>query len=651
MLQLKKILHNKKSANDDGLTMLELLTAIAVLGIVTAIASPVIISMIQQAQIDAYKGEMSYISDSTYKMINGTFGQPTLANAQITSDGEVISLESLGPSVDVETLATIATTTNGYWYDIGTMSVPFDAQEPNATIVWENSRVVRVVPVQENGSFITDPNNQVIDDACITAWIGDRNLVVESVKSSNVTEDNSTPCGLIPGPIEEPEAPSAPQSLEPSGDGETSGLTASLIAPPDNLGADSEDISIESYRVTCTDLTNGGTSVATSATNTVDGFSPELTRGADYSCTAAITTNAYPGFSPESAQSATIRIPEAPGMPTGLAAEVGEGGVLNLNWEPPANDGCNESGIDEGNYCGNNFKQIDYELQYMLKTDGTELSGLTDADFVNANTLPLNNYPGDPVSFILSNTSIQEHNNISADSLDELENGNTYFLRVRATNQVNAVPEKLEGAWSGEIEQQAGDKPDAINDATGDDGANQVSVDFTIPYNGGLPIVNIEIWYDINNTYDGGGVTYEGPDGDYTPLGHYDICTEDDPATGNPRTDPCNLELQGSVDSKASLSDPGITSGDPTPAYICDKGLLVWNSGSSEWIGNCNDANLVLGQLPDSTSYFFKIFTENAIGMADWSNQVAVATLAPADAPDSTDANIDGDGNATVEWR
>lgn len=646
MLQLRKILHNKKYANEDGLTMLELLTTIAILGIVTAIASPVIISMIQQAQIDAYKGEMSYVSDSTYKMINGTFGQPSLASAQITSDGEAISLESLGPSVDLDTGATLANSTNGYWYDISKISVPFDAEDPSASIIWDNSRVVRVVPLQENGSFITDPDNQVIADACITAWVGDRNLVVESVKSSNVTEDNSTPCGLIPGPIEEPEAPSAPQSLEPSGDGETSELTASLIEPPDNLGADSEDISIESYRVTCTDLTNGGTSEATSATNTVGGFSPELTRGADYSCTAAITTNAYPGFSPESAPSATIRIPEAPGAPTELNGK--DGSSIELGWKAPADDGCNEPGVDDGNNCGTNYRISDYEVQYVLGIKG---GTPTDSDFESADTLTVGSAN---ITYVLSNTNINEYNTVNGTSFAELENGSTYYIRARAVNSVG-----LEGDWSNYISNQTATEPDAITDATGEDGTNQVSIDFTIPYDGGLPIDNIEIWYDINNTYDGGGETYEGPDGDYTPLGHYDICTKIDPATGDPRTDPCNLELQGSVDNKASLSNPGITSGDPTPAYICDKGLLVWNSSNSEWVGDCNDANLVLGQLPDSTSYFFKIFTENSLeipgdpnaDMADWSNEVAVATYSPADAPTSTDATIDDEGNATVEWQ
>lgn len=644
MLQLRKILHNKKYANEDGLTMLELLTTIAILGIVTAIASPVIISMIQQAQIDAYKGEMSYVSDSTYKMINGTFGQPSLASAQITSDGEAISLTSLGPSVDPDTGATLANSTNGYWYDISKMSVPFDAEDPSASIIWDNSRIVRVVPLQENGSFITDPDNQVIADACITAWVGDRNLVVESVKSSNVTEDNSTPCGLIPGPIEEPEAPSAPQSLEPSGDGETSELTASLIDPPDNLGADSEDISIESYRVTCTDLTNGGTSEATSATNTVDGFSPELTRGADYSCTAAITTNAYPGFSPESAQSATIRIPEAPGAPTELeAGEVGSG-LISLGWTIPTNDGCNEPGVDDGNNCGDSYQISDYEVQYVLGVEDTDPGDLTASDFDSADTLIVGSATNPP--YALSNDNINDYNTSNGTSFAELEDGSTYYVRTRAVNSVG-----LEGDWSNRIVEQTATEPDAITDATGEDGTNQVSVDFTIPYDGGLPIDNIEIWYDINDTYDGGGDTYEGPDGDYTPLGHYDICTENNPATGNPRTDPCNLELQGSVDNKASLSNPGVTSGDPTPAYICDKGLLVWNSSDSEWVGDCNDANLVLGQLPDSTSYYFKIFTENTMGMADWSNEVSVATYSPADAPSSTDATIDDDGNATVEWQ
>lgn len=596
MLQLKNVLKNNKYwRNEDGLTMLELLTTIAILGIITAIASPVIISMIQQAQIDAYKGEMTYVADSTYKMINGTLGQPELASGSITSDGNTVTLESLGPRIN-DSGATLATNVNGYWYDISTMSLPFDAQDASALITWDNSRIVRVVPVQADGSIVTDTSTQTIADACITAWVGDRNLVIESVKTTTVTEDDIAPCGLIPGPIEEPEAPSAPQSLEPEGDEVTSEMVASLISPPDNLGSDSDNIAIESYRVTCTDLTNGGTVTATSATSTVDmaGF----TRGADYSCTAAITTNAYPGFSPESGASATVRIPEAPGAPTSLAG-TGSGGQVSLTWTTPADDGCNEAGVDDGNSCGTGYAINNYEVQYIVGVEGTAPSAVTDADFNSADIIAA---PNANTTYALSNSNINDYNTTNGTSLTQLVDGNTYYIRARAVSSVG-----VEGAWSDPIVEQTATEPDAIDDATGTDGTNQISIEFSVPYDGGLPIDKFEIWYDINDTYDGGGTTYTGPDGDGTPLGRSIVVCDDS-------------------------TDPNYV------AVVCSK-----NEDES--------VNVVIDQLPDSTSYFVKIFTENDMGMSAWSDDVAVATYAPAEAPEATDATIDDSGNATVTWQ
>jgi len=606
MLQtFRKLKLNKSFHSENGLTMIELLTTIAVLGIVAAIASPIIISMIQQAQVDAYKGELSYVSDSTYKMVVGTFGEPGKAAGNITSDGSIVNMQSLGPRLDPATGVSQGGSMLGYWYDISDMALPFDLTNPDALVLWDNSRVVRVVLYSDNSQTPLASSDEVIVDACLTAWVGNTNIVIPSLKSSQVLENqNTAPCGLIPGPIEAPGAPGAPQSLEPTGSGATSDLDVALISPPDNLGGDSSDISIASYRVTCTDSGNTGSIIATNATSTMTltGF----TRGLDYTCTAAVSTNAYPGYGDESVASATIRIPEEPGAPTGLSSTTALSSNPKdaLSWTTPTDDGCNEPGVDDGNNCGTAFTLTNYIIEYIQKPDGTdpltqgdtEFAGASQLEMANANT----NYP-------LSDANINAYNLANSTTLQTLADGSTYCIRVQAKNSAD-----LTGAWSTPICEKTATEPATVSDAAGQDGVNQVTITFSVPYNGGLAITKYEIWYDINNTYDGGGTSYTGPDGSNTPLGRSIVVCNDN-------------------------TSPNYS------AVICGK-------AQGETI------TVTIDTLPDSTSYFVKIFSENAMGMSAWSDNgdavvdVAVSTYAPAEAPTTTDASIDTSGNATVTW-
>lgn len=603
MLHMFKTLSKPSNRKgEDGLTMIELLTTIAVLGIVTAIASPIIISMIQQAQIDAYKGELSYVSDSTGKMVNGTFGQPWKAIVEPNHEGSPISLQTLGARLDSSTGNVLTGNSLGYWYDIGEISLPFTVDNATARVIWENSRIVRVVPRDADGNLLTGDPNEIISDVCITAWVGDRNLVLSSLRgSSEVTENDVAPCGLIPGPIEPASAPGAPQSLEPRGSDATSDLVVSLMADPDSLGGDSSNIAISEWRVTCTSGTETIRATNASKTVTVSG----LTRGNEYSCTAAVATNAYPGFGPESAASSTIKIPEAPNAPTALAG-TGSGGQIALTWTTPTYNGCNDGSSSHS--CGTGFAIQDYEIQYIIGVEGTDPTTLTDTDFATADIIKIGSAN---TNFNLSNANITNYNTVNAATLTQLVDGNTYYVRARAVSGNNDIV--LQGAWGVPIVEKTATPPDAVTDPTGEDGTNQVTIKFNVPYNGGLAIERYELWYDIENTFDSGGTNHTGPSGAGQPLGRaIVVCSDTNDANHN--------------------------------ATVCGK-----TEGQ--------EISIVIDTLPDSTSYFARIFTENPMGLSGWSKtatadpyNLPVATFAPAEAPSGTDATIDDSGNATVTW-
>jgi prepilin-type N-terminal cleavage/methylation domain-containing protein len=639
MLQLKKNLQkNINWKSNDGLTMLELLVTIAILGIVTAIASPIIISMIQQAQIDAYKGEMNYVSDSTYKMINGTFGQPSLAAGNPTNNGNPIKLESMGPNSSAAGNGNV----NGYWFDVGQMSLPFDATDASALVIWENSRVIRVVPTQERPDTdtivpVTNEAEQIIEDACITAWVGDRNLVIKSVKSPAVTEDNLAPCGLIPGPIEEPEAPSAPTVTTGAEGGTLSNLVASSITPPSNLGSTSSGIAIEEYRVTCVDST-GGKVTGTSPTNTINfnsDNSNQLTRGETYECTAAISTNAFPGYGPESASSGEIKIPEEPTKPTGLQGE-GRDGVVNLNnWTVADYDGCNTIDTATGaattsNRCDSTqgpdeYRISAYEVQYALGVADTLAADVAESDFTN----PRNGVVGivstgtATTNYALSNQNISDY----SAALPQLVNGETYYIRIRAVSSAN-----VKGAWSDPIVRQTATEPKTIDNARGEDGYDNIALKFDMPDNGGLPISKLTVWYDVTQDYDAKGTD---ADGNGIPLNEVTL----------------DIDTENIIATSDELPATGTTG----VGIICSNGLYVWTG--SEWQGSCAEATFRVTGLPDSTSYFLKVKTENEMGESAWSDNgntvddVAAATQAPPDAPEDASASIDESGDATVTWQ
>lgn len=296
---INKLTNYRRELDNKGLTLIELLITIAVIGVVVAITTPIVTSVIQQAQIDAHKGEMLLMSDSIENAITG-MGGVKAAGFDLGTPSEPRRLEANER-----------------------ISVRISLENPTAVYSVTPSRDTRLVPTGTGTE--ADPYTSF----CLTTWIGDRNIQLLS-GTSEVTDGA---CGQIPGPITRPDAPSIGNFTPLS----NTIASVNFTAPTGEAkGGRSELLVLTDARVTC-NPTEGGTPVVKTVAITNPIQIEGLTENVSYSCTVAVRNNGDPEWSNESAASNAATMFTTPTAPT--TALGSNGPVMNISWGAPAENG------------------------------------------------------------------------------------------------------------------------------------------------------------------------------------------------------------------------------------------------------------------------------------------------------------------------
>lgn len=591
-------LPNYRRELDKGLTLIELLITIAVIGIVVAISTPIITSVIQQAQVDAHKGEMLFMADSIEKALGGMGG--------VAATGF-----DLGTPTDYKR------------YDANErISFRFDKENVNAVYSMTPSRLTRLVPVGTGTQ--ADPYTGF----CITAWVGDRNIQVNS--GSTAVTDGS--CGLIPGPIARPEAPGIGTFTPLSN---TVGVVSYTAPSGEAVGGQSTQLVLTDVRITCTPTSGGNVVTETVAiTNPVqiDGLQEDT----EYTCTAAVRNNGDPLWSDESAASNAATTFAPPSAPT--TALGSNGPTMNISWGTPADNGGDPI--------------LGYIIRY-VNTNDVVFDPTSDSDTFTVqspggvwtkDTVPFANATGTVGELVIpsdstllygiTGTETSTSTPAFAVSALGLTPGQSYYIAIAAYNNAGEVR-----SWSGTEYIGDGQFRLVTNQATGEafirtatepdnvllapdptqlaatGGTNTenlngtqttyyfLTITWNKPYDGGSPITRYELQYDVQPDFLGGS-------GGTGPLGST---------------------------SKTITGTPPLS--------------------ETVTIGS------VTSSLPDSTSYFIRVRACNAItsmgdnGCGDWiasgatpAGVATAATPAPPAAPADATAEVDGNGNATVTW-
>lgn len=594
-------LPNYRRELDKGLTLIELLITIAVIGIVMAISLPILTSVIEQAQVDAHKGEMLFTADSIEKSISGMSG--------VRPDED--------PNFD------LGTPSEYKRYEANTrISFRFDPNNANAVYGVTPSRVTRLVP------FDVGTQEDPYTGFCITAWVGNRNIQLNS-GSAEVTDGS---CGLIPGPINRPESPSIGTFTPLSN---TVGVVS--FSPPtgEDIGGQSTELALTDVRVTCTPTAGGDTVVrAVSLTNPVQ--LEGLEENTEYTCTAAVKNNGDPSWSDESGASAPATTFTTPSAPT--TALGSNGPTMNVSWGTP-----DENGGDP--ILGYIIRYVNVEdVNFDAATTSDDFNAQAVGGFWDKDTLPFANATGTVGELVIrdestllygiTGTENSTSTPASATSALALTPGQAYYIAIAAYNNAGEVR-----SWSGtdyigygqfrlvtnqstsEAFVRTATEPDEVLlapnpaqlAATGGTNTEDVagvdttyyflSITWNKPYDGGSPITRYELQYDVQPDFLGNA---EGTG----PLG----------------------TTSKTIDGAAPLSET----------------VTIGSVSSS---------------LPDSTSYFVRVRACNAItsmgdnGCGEWiesgadpAGVVSVATPAPPVAPSDATAEVADDGTATVTW-
>lgn len=591
-------LTNERRELDKGLTLIELLITIAVIGIVVAISTPIITSVIQQAQVDAHKGEMLFMADSIEKSIGGMRG------LQATGF-------DLGTPADYKR------------YEANERQT-FRFSRENATAVYSvtPSRITRLVPTGSGTE--ADPYTGF----CITAWVGDRNIQVNS-GSAEVTDGS---CGLIPGPISAPEAPAIGTFTPLS----NTVAVVSFTAPTgEAVGGQSAELALIQARATCTP-TAGGVSVTETVaiTNpiTIDG----LTENVEYTCTVAVKNNGDPSWSDESNDSNSATMFTTPSAPT--TALGSNGPTMNISWGAPTSNGGDPI--------------LGYIIRYVNVNDLATFNAAASGSGYNAeavggywdkDTLPFGNATGSVGELVIpsdstllygiTGTETSTSTPAFATSALALTPGQAYYIAIAAYNNAGEVR-----SWSGSDYIGDGQFRIVTNQSTGEAFIRTA----TEPDN-----VLIASPTSLLAT---GGTNTEDVSGTQTTY-YYITVTWNKPYDGGSNITRYELQYDVQPDflgNSGGTGPLGTTSKTITGSAPLSETVTIGSVSSS---------------LPDSTSYFIRVRACNAItsmgdnGCGDWiasgadpAGVAAAATPAPPTAPSDATAEVSGDGTATVTW-
>jgi prepilin-type N-terminal cleavage/methylation domain-containing protein len=474
---MKSIFTKAGKESQKGLSLIEVLVTIAVLAVVASISLPILTNVIQRAQIDAHKAEMLLTADTIKNAIAGMSGvRPDDGLGLALGQGTEETAVRYNANQDVR--------------------FRFDRQSPNSFYTVTPSRVTRLVSVGSG------TQNDPYTGFCMTAWVGDVNLELRS-NSTEVLEIaplTGNPCGLIPGPID---VPDAPQFSDGGIQILNNTIATVAFTPPSNPGGeDWTGLEIINYRATCESEDGGVARTATAASSpiTVTGLSEDKT----YSCTIAALNNGDPNWSEESNPTIFFEMPTPP--LSVIPAPIPTGVNLNVSWNFRV-DAQNNTAMYNFDPSlpeyGGRMTIDNYAIYYLENPVG----GLTDTTVIPAEAIEVRT-DSVAASFVLDSSRVSP--------------GKSYHVWIRALNNAGPVP-----SWSttqdnyvgyGDIAYaglaQTGTEPDEITNTVtfleGTTDRNQ-EISFTWNtgpttsyYNGGLPILRYEYEYDFDTTFDSG---------------------------------------------------------------------------------------------------------------------------------------------------
>lgn len=501
-----------------GLTLVELLVTLAVLGIVSAIAAPMVGNVIYKAQVDAFSAELLATGRTLTSHVAHSGGYATITNPgrfegkkgllDIFSEAPTPTVIPIGPGLNatVEPSRDIryiffgnAETDPQTWCMTGWINDNnFELRQNDAAAVEVlGTRVCGIkdldsdgkldskeVPYKWNGktgsewgmipiseqleAYIND--NEGVGGPTFDFSDPDGDGVPATIEGICTTDPSNAACGLAAGPIKAPSAPEITSITQTT-------LTAAaiqLVKPTDIDGNGDADASqtpapagiiVKEYAVTCipTDSAlpnviarSNGTTLDASVAFVIEGMVETTSKSnpTTYKCKVQASTSATPETSGWSNE-VTITLDGLPTAAPAAPTGLGESGRIDLQWSAIAADDMGGVGA-----------LTQYEIWY--------------SEFAN---FPASQY------FTKTVTGTE----VATTLTNGLENGKGYFVKIRAVNKYGAGP------WStNSAEIMTATEPEAPTGLTATASTTQngrIALTWTIESDGAMPITDYVIDY------------------------------------------------------------------------------------------------------------------------------------------------------------
>lgn len=508
-------------AKNAGLTLVELLVTIAVLGIVSAIAAPIVGNVIYKAQVDAFSAELVATGRTLTSHVSHSGGYATIANPG-RFEGKKSFLDIFGDAVTPTSIpigpglnATIEPSRDIRYIFFGNAEKDpqtwcmtgwvndsnFELrQNDKAAVEVMGTRVCGIKDLDNDGKLDSAEvpykwNGQTGDawamipiseqlEAYINDGTGpggptfdfsdpDGDGVPATIEGICTTDPSNAACGLAAGPIKAPSAPEITSITQTS----LTSAAIQLVKPTDMDGNGTADASqnpapagiiIKEYAVTCiptdTSLPNviarsTGTTLDASVAFVIEGMveTTSKTNPTTYKCKVQATTSATPETSGWSNE-VTITLDGLPTAAPAAPTGVGESGRINLQWTAIATADMGGVGA-----------LTQYEIWY--------------SEFAN---FPAGQYF----------TTTATGTDVSAVLTNGLVNGKGYFVKIRAVNKYGAGPWSSNSAEIMTATEPAA--PTALTAVASTTVNGRISLTWNIESDGGLPITDYVVDYALD---------------------------------------------------------------------------------------------------------------------------------------------------------
>lgn len=509
-----------------GLTLVELLVTIAVLGIVSAIAAPIVSNVIYKAQVDAFSAELLATGSTLTSHVAHSGGYATIANPG-RFQGKKSFLDVFGATVEPTSIA-IGPGLNAKiepsrdiryiffgnaekdpqtWCMTGWINDSNFELRQNESAMTEvmGTRVCGIKDIDNDGKLDSAEvpykwNGQTGDafamipiSEALEAYINDSDGVggptfdfsdpdgdgvPTTIEGVCTTDPSNAACGLASGPIK---APSAPEITSITQTGLTT-AAIQLVKPKDIDGSGGDDASqtpapagiiIKEYVVTCIPTNeslpnviarSNGTTLDASVNFVIEGMVETTSKNSPttYKCKTQASTSATPETSGTSNE-VTITLNGLPTAAPAAPTGLGQSGRIDLNWSAIATDDMGGTGV-----------LTNYEIWY--------------SEFAN--------FPADQYF-----TKTVLATDVTTALTNGLENGKGYYVKIRATNKYGSGP------WSpNSAEIMTATEPEAPTALTATASTTQngrIALTWTIESDGAMPITDYVVDYADNADFSG----------------------------------------------------------------------------------------------------------------------------------------------------